>query len=109
MSEGAPPIGTTIGSEKWEAWVERVIKERDEALAVATRLRNEIEQMKSADRVAGLEGTAELTNLRRAAGDLTRVCRNIINNPLTGRRDVQSKLTLAMQAFEREMGEGWSG
>lgn len=98
-----------VGSDRWEAWVERVIKERDEAHVVAKRLRDELEQMKSAGRVAGLEVVAEHTNLRRAAGDLTRVCRNIINNPTTSRIDVQSKLTLAVQAFEREMGEGWAG
>jgi hypothetical protein len=91
----------TTGTERWEAWVEKLIAERDEARVEIRRLEANLTAHK-------VETEAELTNLNRAAGALVAVCRNIINNPLTSRTDVQSRLTLAMQAFEREMGEGWT-
>lgn len=87
-----------VGTEQWESWADRVLQERDE-------LRRENQKLKSEEAARDIVIEAELTNLKRASHDLCAVLRNIINNPLSPRIDVQSKLTLAMQRFEREMGE----
>lgn len=85
---------------------ERAAKEHRELVDLRAEAR--VSQGLTGDaRTVALE--AELTNLRRNAGNLVSIVRNIINTPTTTRVDVQAKLTLAMQAFEREMGESWTG
>lgn len=89
-----------VGSERWDDWADGLLRERNE-------LRSELQRLKSDAAVQEIEIEAELTNLRRASHDLCATLRRIINNPLSTRTDVQSKLTLAMQRFEREMGEDY--
>lgn len=112
-----------VGSADWAAWVERLQEERDglkgqldrleqfhlDATRELVQLRARAKAEDTAQATVTVIAEAELTNLRRNAGNLVSIVRSIINTPTTSRVDVQAKLTLAMQAFEREMGESWTG
>lgn len=101
-----------IGSDRWQKYVDGVLDERDALKEEVSRLKGELARARAKAPAATttastVELEAELTNLTRNTQNLRRVVRNIINNPLSTRTDVQAKLTLAMQQFEKEMGESW--